>query len=111
MNPIVNSIATTNLISNTIMGGGLIIPAIMALGSPKLKPSMLLIGLSGLSVIPCANIATVMTVVTCDLNYQFIHAVPYYGICVGTLIDSALNSIQEEFGPATDTSVPPATES
>ena len=56
MNPIVNAIAITNGIIGTIIGALLIIPAVMAFADPKLKPSMVMIGLSGFSAIPCATL-------------------------------------------------------
>ena len=88
INPIVNTIAIGNGLIGMSIGAVLLMPSIMSFdAAPNVKPSMALIGCSGLSVIPCAIVATTMSLITDDLGHQSIYAIPTCGLCVGFLTD------------------------
>lgn len=96
MNPFANTIATTNAMIGLPIGYVLLMPSIMAFdAAPNIKPSMVLLGCSGLSVIPVTIVASGLTIVTGDLVYQTLYAIPIIGIStasmIGTHIDNALN--------------------
>lgn len=99
MNPIVNTIAITNGILGLSAGVILLLPSIMSFDAgSKTKPSMVLLGCSGLSVIPVSIIATTLTISTGDLGYQFLYTVPILGIGTsivwdGTFTNSELASV------------------
>lgn len=87
-NPIVNTIAIGNGLIGMSIGAVLLMPSLMSFdAAPNVKPSMALIGCSGLSVIPCSIIATTMSLITDDLGHQSMYAIPTYGLCVGFLTD------------------------
>lgn len=92
LNPIVNSIAIGNGIVSLAVGALLFGPSAMSLAAgTNTKPSMILLGCSGLSIIPCAIIATNLSLITDDLGYQAINAIPILGMGIGI--------ISEQFGP------------
>lgn len=91
-NPIVNMIAITNGLIGLSVGAILITPSAMAFDSPILKPSMILLGCSGLSVAPISVLATTMSIVTGDLIHQSIYLLPAFGIAAGFLTDGLLKS-------------------
>lgn len=89
MDPIANTIAITSGLLGAVVGAVLLIPSVMAFdAAPNTKRSMEVIGYSGLSAIPLATIATVMSIVTGDLTFQSIHLIPYSGIALGFVIES-----------------------
>jgi hypothetical protein len=86
-NPIVNTIAITNGLIGLSVGTVLIMPSAMAFAAPNPKPSMILLGCSGLSVAPISVLATTMSVVTGDLIHQSIYLLPACGIAAGIIAD------------------------
>ncbi len=91
-----NAESTCIAIRNGILGGvvgvALSMPSVMAFdAAPHVAPSMVLIGCSGLSVIPITIIATTLTISTGDLKYQSLYALPACGIMIGVLWDRKLN--------------------
>lgn len=86
LNPIVNTIAIGNGLVGASVGAALLMPSLMAFGAPSMKPSMVFIGCSGLSIIPCAIVATTMSLLTDDLGYQTMYAIPTCGLGIGFLL-------------------------
>jgi len=87
LNPIVNSIAIGNGIASLALGAILFGPSVMSFAAgTSAKPSMILLGCSGLSVIPFAIIATNLSLFTDDLGYQAINAIPIVGMGVGCIL-------------------------
>ncbi len=88
MNPIVNTIAIANGVLGVSAGVILLLPSMMSFDAgTNTKPSMILLGCSGLSVIPVSIIATTMTISTGDLGYQFLYSVPILGIGTSIVLD------------------------
>lgn len=86
-NPIVNSIAIGNGIASLALGAILLGPSVMSFAAgSSTKPSMMLLGCSGLSVIPFAIVATALSLITDDLGYQSINYIPIVGMSVGCII-------------------------
>lgn len=80
MNPFVNTIAITNGLIGISTGVIMLMPSMMAFDAPNVKPSMVLLGCSGLSVIPITITATTVTMLTGDLGYQLLYTIPAAGI-------------------------------
>lgn len=100
-NPIVNTIAVTNWLIGMHIGAILLMPSLMTFdASPNVKPSMMLIGCSGLSVIPFAVVATTMSLLTDDLVHQSTYAIPACGLGLGILSDGLFNKIEKPSPPA-----------
>jgi hypothetical protein len=98
MNPIVNTIAIANGLICSSIGCVLLMPSVMAFdAAPNVKPSMVILGCSGLSTVPCSILATMMSIVTGDLNYQSLHIIPYYGIVIGGVMDSYLQQQNNDY--------------
>lgn len=88
LNPIVNTIAINNGLIGLSLGFISAVPAVMSFASyPNTKPSMFLIGVSGLSVIPVTVIATTMSLITDDLGYQSLYMLPVIGLGIGVITD------------------------
>ncbi len=95
MNPIVNTIAIANGLIGSSIGCVLMMPSVMAFdAAPNVKPSMAILGCSGLTTVPCSILATIMSIATGDLSYQSLHIIPYYGIVIGGVMDSYLHREQ-----------------
>jgi len=87
-NPIVNTIAITNGAIGMSIGAILLMPSLMSFdAAPNVKPSMILLGCSGLSVIPFSVLATTMSLLTDDLGHQSMYAIPAVGLGLGFLSD------------------------
>lgn len=70
------------------IGAILLMPSLMSFdAAPNVKPSMMLLGCSGLSVIPFAVVATTMSLITDDLGHQSMYAIPAFGLGFGFLSD------------------------
>jgi len=88
MNPFVNNIAITNGIIGISIGYILLMPSMMSFDeAPNLKPSMALLGCSGLSVIPVTIIASGLTIITGDLIHQMLYTIPIVGIGTALVLD------------------------
>jgi hypothetical protein len=88
LNPIVNTIAIGNGLAGAAIGAVLLMPSLMSFdAAPNVKPSMVLLGCSGLSVIPFAVVATTMSLLTDDLGYQSLYAIPACGLGIAFLLD------------------------
>lgn len=88
LNPIVNTIAISNGLIGMSIGAILLMPSLMSFdAAPNVKPSMMLLGCSGLSVIPFAVVATTMSLLTEDLGHQSMYAIPACGLGLGFLSD------------------------
>jgi hypothetical protein len=86
LNPIVNAIAISNCIFGMSIGAVLLMPSLMSFdAAPNVNPSMMLLGCSGLSVIPFAVVATTMSLLTDDLGYQSMYAIPAFGLGLGII--------------------------
>ncbi len=86
-NPIVNTIAVSNGVIGIAIGAILLMPSLMSFDAPNVKPSMALLGGSGLSIIPFTVVATAMSLLTDDLGYQSMYAIPTVGLGIGILSD------------------------
>ena len=114
MDPIANTIAITTGVLGLAGGVVLLMPSIMAFDAgADTKPSMILLGCSGMSVIPVSIIATVMTISTGDLKYQYLYAVPILGIGTSFVLDGIFNKAESQqpppTGPPLAFPIPPAT--
>lgn len=88
LNPFVNAIAIGNGLTVASIGTVLLMPSLMSFdAAPNMKPNMVLIGCSGLSIIPFAVVATTMSLLTDDLGYQTIYAIPALGLGIGFLLE------------------------
>jgi len=68
------------------IGAVLLMPSLMSFdAAPNVNPSMMLLGCSGLSVIPFAVVATTMSLLTDDLGYQSMYAIPAFGLGLGII--------------------------
>jgi hypothetical protein len=90
------SIAIGTGLLGTVAGIILMMPSVMSFDAgPNVKPSMALLGYSGMSVIPVTVVATALTVLTGDLKYQQLYVLPACGIAIGVVWDTILNKKQE----------------
>jgi len=99
LNPIVNTIAITNGLIGIYAGTFVLIPSAIMANSHYVKPGMILIGLSGLSIIPVTVVATTMSLVTDDLGYQSLYMIPTVGIGIGIITDGVINSFENLVNP------------
>ena len=101
LNPIVNTIAIGNGLIGISIGAILLMPSLMSFdAAPNVKPSMVLLGCSGLSVIPFAIVATTMSLITDDLGHQSMYTIPTVGLCLGFLTDGLFNKIEQLASPS-----------
>ena len=90
------SIAICTGLLGTAAGIVLMLPSAMSFdAAPNVKPSMALLGYSGMSVIPVTVVATALTVLTGDLKYQHLYVLPVCGIAIGAGWDIILNKNQD----------------
>ena len=95
LNPIVNTIAITNGVIGMSIGAILLMPSLMSFDAvPNVKPSMILLGCSGLSVMPFSILATTMSLLTDDLGHQSIYMIPTLGLGIGAITDGVINSFE-----------------
>ena len=86
------SIAIGTGLLGTVAGIVLLMPSAMSFdAAPNVKPSMALLGYSGMSVIPVTVVATSLTILTGDLKYQSLYALPAGGIVTAIIWDGILN--------------------
>lgn len=100
LNPIVNNIAISNGLIGMSIGAILLMPSLMSFdAAPNVKPSMMLLGCSGLSVIPFAVVATTMSLLTDDLAHQSLYMIPTLGLGIGAITDGVINSFENFKNP------------
>lgn len=102
-NPIINTITISNGIIGVSAGLILMMPSLMAFdAAPNVKPSMVLLGCSGMSVIPITIVATTMSLITNDLGYQSLYMIPTCGMGIGAITDGIINLLEDMKNPQTE---------
>jgi hypothetical protein len=91
-NIVSTSIAIGTGLLGTAVGVVLFLPSAMSFDAGlNVKPSMALLGYSGMSVIPVTVVATALTILTGDLGFQSLYVLPAGGIVTAIIWDGIIS--------------------